>query len=59
MVEGGLKGFGAQVVDLLLDLLDFVLEHNSGPQRAGQGKPLPLHGQKAFKRIEQDGLHAM
>jgi hypothetical protein len=57
-VKGGLKGFGAQFVDLLLEILNFAFEHNSRPQRAGERKPLPLHGQEAFQGIEQDGLHA-
>jgi len=55
----GLEGFGPQLVDLMLELLDFVFEHDSRPQGAGEGKPLPLDRKQGLQRIEQDGLHAL
>ena len=45
----GSKGLGSQFLDLVLELLDFAFEHNSRPQRAGQGKALPLDRKQALQ----------
>ncbi len=49
--------FGSQLLDLVLELLDFALEHNPRPHGAGERQPLSLHGDQALKRIEQDVFH--
>jgi hypothetical protein len=52
------KGLGSQLVDLMLELLDFAFQDDAGTQGAGQGEPLPLNRNQALKGIEQDILHA-
>ena len=44
------KGFGPQqLFDLVLELLDFAFQHNSRPERTGQGQPLLLDREQALQ----------